>query len=574
MLLLACGDDGGGGGGTGGSTGGSESTGTPTVVDDDGTTSAATTEVADSSDDGGSSDTGEEPPSKICPDGLPRTAFDDTATEAAYDDPAPDFTVETLRGTYDFGEEWTGCDNYVLVVYNAGAGGGTEFWGSSVEALLDDSDDNTVYLFAVRSDDAQVRETFVNDVGARIEGGLMERGQEVYDAWTWRFRYVLDDAADIPALAMAIDTNPGERHVTVDRMQRVREGHNVSIFNGTWVPQLAQTRYWAKYYNGQYLLDQQLAEEEARGDVLVHRIADGQEIRAQGWADGHPVTEPHEWEFPDAETMAQYDTLAIDLHVDCPGAGHPYVATCGEWDTVGSIFLCTDEECTPAERRRVVKWITPYSAPGRWLIDITPELVHLQQGGTLRFVTAGGDNNAGPYTYRYTADLRFGHAEDEFAPIGMEELVPRGSYGWNDGFHDQWNQFTINPPKGTQRVELYARISGHGAADGNNCAEFCTFTHNFAVGGVDYAYTYEMEQSVNRCAELVSEGVTPNQGGTWFFDRSSWCPGYTIEEWREDITDAVDLTGGETVIDYTSTFGMGGPAGGSMDMRVEVVYYG
>jgi hypothetical protein len=296
----------------------------------------------------------------------------------------------------------------------------------------------------------------------------------------------------------------------------------------------------------------------------VTRVADGVEI-----AGGVP----YEWTLPDAATIASYDKLEIDMHIDCPGAGHPYGATCGEWDTVGSIFLCGDPECLPENHRRVVKWITPYSSPGRWLIDITPELVHLAEGGALTFVSAHGDNDVGQYTYRYTVDLRFSHAEDGLRPIALTELVAEGNYGWNDTFHMQWSQFQFAPPPGTQKAELYARISGHGAADGSQCAEFCTFTHEFTVNGTPFSHQYLMENA-DRCAEYVELGVTPNQGGTWFFDRSSWCPGWTIEEWRSDLTAAVDLAGDNEVV-YDSWYGNGNPPpGGSMDMRVEVVFYG
>lgn len=570
-LLAGCGDDAGSaGGGSSSSSGEAPSTGpAPSSTSADG--SSSTTTGVDASSSSSSSDTGEtdttgEPPSEFCEDGLRRTAWVD-ATRGGYDLPAQDFSIETLRGPVTFSETWTGCDNYVFVLYNPANGGVNTFWDSSIDDLVEDSAPNTVYFFVAVGLEADVREMFVSAVGSRIENKLEELGQETYDAWSERFRYVLSDGNDMPVVVDALAQVPGEAHFTVDRMQLVREGHNVALFNGSWVPQLSQVRFWSKYWHAQYRLDAELATQAREEDVLVHRIADAQEI--MGGAD--PVV----FEFPDAETIANYDTLHIDMHVDCPGEGHPYGTACGEWDVVGGLWLCRDEDCTPENRRRVVKWITPYSSPGRWLIDITPELVHLQEGGSLRFMTTGGDNNVGAYTYKYTMDLRFGLAEDGLHPFAIQELVPRGNYGWNDSFHDQWNTFELDPPEGAVKAELYTRISGHGAVDGTSCGEFCSFTHSFDVNGTPFAHTYVMENTVDRCAMLVEEGVTPNQGGTWFFDRSSWCPGWTIEEWREDITAAVDLTkaGSNTVL-YTSEYAStGAPGGGNMDMRVEVVYY-
>jgi hypothetical protein len=225
----------------------------------------------------------------------------------------------------------------------------------------------------------------------------------------------------------------------------------------------------------------------------------------------------------------------------------------------------------------VVKWITPYSSPGRWVIDISPELLELygngNAGGDLSFVSAHGDNDVGQYTYRYTVDLRFSAREDGLRPIAKQELVPRGNYGWNDQFHMQWNNFEFMAPAEAEAVELYARISGHGAVEGSQCAEFCTFTHEFTINGMAFAHEYLME-SADRCAEWVDRGVTPNQGGTWFYDRSSWCPGWTIEEWREDVSAAVDLLDLNTV-SYDSWHGGGNPPpGGAMNMRTELVFYG
>lgn len=515
------------------------------------------------------------PPVALCADGVAMWPFDASATQVAYDAPVPDFTAQTMDGTFTLSEVWNGCDQYVLVIRNPNLSDVSSFWSSAVGPLLTDSAPNAHYLFLVPGQDAATRESLLQEVRTRMDNHLLVQGEEAQAAWAGRLHYVLDDAALNPVVAGAVTVSLGEAHVTIDRHQRLREGHNTAIvMGGSWSNRLEQVRYWARYYNAQYALDEALSAEEAAGEVMVHRVADAQDIMSQGWSGGHPVTPPHTWTLPAAEDLAAYGQLEVDLRVGCPDPVHPYGVACGEWDTVGGLFLCTDADCTAETRRRVIKWITPYSAPGRWLIDISPELVHLT-GGDLQFVTAGGDNDAGPYTYRYTVDLRFKARGDGLRPFAIETLVPRGNYGWNDSFHDQWSTWEFTPPEGTKRVELYARISGHGAVDGTYCAEFCTFTHQFAFNDTPFAHTYLMEQSVNRCAALVDEGVVPNQGGTWFYDRSSWCPGWVIEEWREDVTAAVDLTG-PNAIAYTSGLGTvanGTTGGGNMDMRVELVFY-
>lgn len=544
----------------------------PTPADDgatSGTQDEAEGSSSESDDDGGSASdtstdttTGEQPPVE-CFDGVAPLPFDARASEVAYDRPAPDFLVDELRGPQALSDFWTGCENHVFVLYSA------NWWNTPIDALIDDSDPDTHYWFVddAAGHDIEMRTAVVGQVAQRIEAALEARGPAVHDARTMQFHYVVTAGADIPLVAGIRDFNPNEAHFTVDRHQLVREGHNVAVYNGSWTPLLEQTRYWAKYFNAQYALDARLADEEAADpDMLVHRLADAEPIHGEV---------PFQWTLPDAATIAQYDRLEIDLRVDCPAPGHPYGATCGEWDTIAYFFVCNTPDCSEPGKRRLVKWVTPYSAPGRWVVDITPELLTLAEGGDMTFMAIHGDNDNGQYTYDYTIDLRFSKSDDGLRPIARELIVPDGNYVWSSDYHTMFGEYSIAAPPGTERVELDVKISGHGATAGDSCAEFCTFTHQFTVGDTAFAHEYRMENA-NRCAENVALGVTPNQGGTWFFDRSSWCPGWTIEEWKADVTADMNLAG-ETPIVYTSWIGANKPStddGASVDARVELVYYG
>ncbi len=46
------------------------------------------------------------------------------------------------------------------------------------------------------------------------------------------------------------------------------------------------------------------------------------------------------------------------------------------------------------------------------------------------------------------------------------------------------------------------------------------------------------------CIPTISRGMTPNQGGTWWFGRGGWCPGAPVEPWIIDVT--AELTPGTT----------------------------
>lgn len=531
----------------------------------DGDTGNDSTVDSETVDPSGGTDSGSSEQELLCPDGLTATPFDEGATQVAYDAPAPDFTVNTTAGEWSLSERWTGCDNYVFVMYHPGyTDNAVLFWSSDIAPLVDDSAPNTHYFFVTLEDalSAEERRDRVMEVAYRIDEYLATKDEATQSRLADRFHYVTDYGRDIPVVDGVLKINAGEVHFTVDRKQLVREGHSVSYYTPQgWRQQLRNTRYWSKYYNAQHLLDAELTKQAQKEDVLVHRVATEEDI---------PGSVPFVWTLPDAETIAGYEKLEVDMRVGCPGAGHPYGATCGEWDTVGSIFLCGDEECSNESRRRIVKWITPYSAPGRWVIDITPELVALADGGDLRFMAQHGDNDVGPYTYKYTVDFRFSKSKDGLRPFALEPLIPRGNYAFAT-MADAFDPFSIEAPEGTSKVELYARISGHGAVEGSSCAEFCTFEHTFDVNGVGHRHIYRME-SLNRCAEWVERGVTPNQGGTWYLDRSSWCPGWTTEEWREDLTDSF-LLDGVNIVEHVPTYHTGPPPGGNMDARVELVYY-
>ena len=47
----------------------------------------------------------------------------------------------------------------------------------------------------------------------------------------------------------------------------------------------------------------------------------------------------------------------------------------------------------------------------------------------------------------------------------------------------------------------------------------------------------------------ISNGVIPNQWGTWGYGRQGWCPGMEVEPFVVDITDYL-IPGEENVMEY------------------------
>ena len=83
--------------------------------------------------------------------------------------------------------------------------------------------------------------------------------------------------------------------------------------------------------------------------------------------------------FPDAATMQTFDTMEIELNLECPG-NHPYRGSCPDWDRIAGVELCLDDACT--ERRLLGRVITSYWRPTRAFLEASPFLAYLQDGGT------------------------------------------------------------------------------------------------------------------------------------------------------------------------------------------------
>ncbi|NJK31209.1 MAG: hypothetical protein HC927_01670 [Deltaproteobacteria bacterium] len=227
----------------------SESESSETESSESESSESETGETDTSEADTSETETGE--PEGDCFDGLPRRAFDTSATTVAYDRQAPDVVIDELRGPQRLSEFFTGCESHVFVIYSG------SWWNSPIEELVDDSAPGTNYWFvdAAMGHDEAMRTVLVTSIAGRIEQYLEELGPQIHAEKTNQFHYVVTSGLDIPLVAEILAQNPGEEHFTVDREQLVREGHNVAVYSGSWVPLLAQTRYWAKYYGAQQRLD-------------------------------------------------------------------------------------------------------------------------------------------------------------------------------------------------------------------------------------------------------------------------------------------------------------------------------
>jgi fibro-slime domain-containing protein len=491
--------------------------------------------------------------------GLTVRPFDDTGDpdDGEYDQVVGDLELDTLSGPWSLSQTWTGCDNHVFVLRHF------QIWESAVQELINDSPPNSHYFFVSMRDAGQEEETEadVTELAERFEEYLATVDQEVYDEWRPRLHFVTTPAKTAGWLGELSQQYLNSVHmIGIDRFQRARDGgYPGRLIASSWVEQVDHARYLSYYYNYESDLTERLAGET---DVHVVNVADHEDLQ----------NEVRTLSLGTAAELLQYDKLEIDLRADCPGdAGHPVMTQCGEWDTGGSLRICADEACEDGGLM-IYKWITPYSNEGWWVSDVSPLLPYFNHGDPVYLrITCG-------YEYKFTINLRFSDLDEEPVPRAAALLYEDTHVRFDATYNEEFQPVTFTPPPGTTKVLFHGIISGHGMSTGENCAEFCTHQHKLDVNGFEFETEYEMETGSGGsfgCARRVSEGVTPNQGGTWVLDRAAWCPGWPVDPWLVDITDAVDLEGENTVL-WSSLYQDGFPPGngGVIDADMYLVFYG
>lgn len=561
----------------------------PACGDDDGTSidrgdaspDATTPDAGALPDTGPAGDAGSPVPDDVCARlDLPRDGFDADADGLVFGEPAGDFTVTELDGsTWNLREEWTGCESYVFLIYFPSTYGDALF-STVPEPLVDRSPENAHFFLTSYEESEADRRATMERMSAALEEGFdfLEWTDEQREAARERVHFVVDRVDQIegsvgPFVTDYIEymqdsdnrVDLGDRGLIrppapfvfgIDREQRWDAGGSLDEFVGG-EPRLSMAAYLPHFYDHRAALRHRLEGEEGVEEIVVldEDVTDRVLTR--------------EVTLPDAETMATFDTLEIDVAVNCP---HRSPFACSEWDRIARIELCLDEGCE--ERRELVRWITPYWRRGlrRWALDASPLLGLLREGGaqTLRVVMGPEWERA---TERHArVALRLSERGGPRA-IGAA-LAFRG--GNLDASYNEREPFAFTPPEGATRVELVTILSGHGQAEGTNCAEWCDHRHRFRVDGTDLEEIASGPGigSARGCAELAAEGVPPGQWGNWAPQRAYWCPGLPVTPQRVDITDHV-TPGSESTLEYAARYRTEPPdgAGGNVDLSAYVVWY-
>jgi len=507
-------------------------------------------------DDAGAVDAGDDaggPPAFCETGGFPARPFAADGSGSHRGELAADFSVDLVDGsTWTLSEAWTGCETYVFLpdtvpvsVLNRASVWEDDF---DLDDLLAASPDDVHYFFvSARSRDEAGPS--IDAMATRLEAELASLGAERAAHWRAHLHVVRDR---VTAIGNWIDDllldGIGSQGFGIDRLQRLRA-----------VGSLADVRRFSRALNdaGQWPFEANvayLAHEARAWDAEAARQArlDAERAAVVTFWEGEVLSQFEEIdvELPSAEEMAGFDTLEIDVTSECPDPGALEIGNCGAWDYIASLSLVDGDVLTELGR-----FITSYHRETHWVVDATPMLVLLQDGGTHRFRWEFAPE-WNPQPTKTTLSLRLSNQGRGLRPASASFLFAGGSF--DASYDDDRTPVVVDIPDDAARVELWAVVTGHGA-DTGNCAEFCDHQHEFTVDGAVHVLDHPAVGDDEGCIASIDEGGTPNQWGTWWYGRGGWCPGFQVDPWVVDVT--ADVTPGRpATIDYRGLFDGAPPA--------------
>ena len=225
---------------------------------------------------------------------------------------------------------------------------------------------------------------------------------------------------------------------------------------------------------------------------------------------------------------------------------------------------------TPPANVELARFITSYHRETHWVVDATPLLPLLAAGGAehFRWDFAPSWNTQPTTTW---ISLRLSNQGKGVRPVSATYLWSGGDFG--SAYNSARLPVLVDIPADAAKVELVAVVTGHGSGT-NQCSEFCDHQHEFTVAGSVHLADFPMAGTMAGCVAEVADGMTPNQGGTWWYGRGGWCPGQQVAPWVVDVTAEV-TTGAATTISYRGLFAGADPPDGSgnIDLTSWLVVY-
>jgi hypothetical protein len=509
---------------------------------------------------GGDAGQGGAGPSPLCEElGLPSRAFDGGAPGKLRGQLAGDFTLPLLGGSsWTFSSSFPGCASYIflpdaLVVSQQDP---TSLWTADLPELLQRSPRTVHYFFVSRSSSAETAATRLQEMSARIDDALAALEPGLAAHWKAHLHVVGKRAAELDNWVGEVLQGHGAGGFAIDRRQRVRgigSLADVTRFDSAlqqanlwpWKGNLAYAAHEAAYFDAQAKLQEALDSEE----VTQVSVFNGEILEQFAEQD---------IELPSAEVMATFDTLQIEIESMCPDPQKGEFGNCGAWDYLAILGIDAGE----GKFTEIARFITSYHRETRWVVDASPMLALMKQGGKRRIRwDFAPEWNKQPTATRMV--FRLSSRGKEARPSEATFLFSGGSF---DPAYNDRDPVVVPIPADAKKVEIYAILTGHGS-DAFQCAEFCAHQHEFQVNGKSFSRKFKEAGSQEGCIPQVSNGMVPNQGGTWWFGRGGWCPGQQVEPWVIDVTAQV-TPGQDATLTYQGAYGGGTPFQKMGDIRL------
>lgn len=480
---------------------------------------------------------------------------------------AGDFELALVPGTsWKLSHWFTGCESYVFLpdTLTVSETDDTSIWERDLDKLVAESGPNVHYFFfSRRTSEATVKES-VEAMQARIDSLLTTLPEADKLHWQEHLHVLAKSAQGLEGWLKDVANGIGRAGFAIDRAQKIRgvgfladvKRYSGALANGghwPWRSNLAYAAKEAHYFDAQELVRARLADEQA----TVVSLWTG-EVLSQ--------FEEKDVELPSAQEMAGFDTLEIDIESACPDPELIEFGNCGAWDYLASFYV-RGEDDTNIE---LARFITSYHRETYWVVDASPMLGLLKDGGTRHFRWEFAPEwNVQPTATKLS--LRFSNRGKGYRPTQVIPLWKGGPF--NAAYNEAHPPMDVPIPQTATRVELVSLVTGHGAAQ-SQCSEFCNHQHELTIGETSFLKEFPEAGTEDLCVPQLEHGMVPNQGGTWWFGRGGWCPGQQVTPWIEDVSDLV--TPGETAtIRYRGLFDDTDPPDDSGDISLSsylVVY--
>jgi len=442
--------------------------------------------------------------------------FEDLECGTSFGDYACDFTLPLGSGDWNFAENYSKDENYILFFYRAMNMTSTKIWQTQLYNLFDKAPGNINIFFIVDTDNADI----AKEKAKIIEDSVNDAYDITGNSNIFKKVHIVNEPASKtdPWIAELLKNNSAF-FFGIDRERRIRQGGSFSGLDDIYKE--------AEYYDYEKKISDFIKENSANSTVF--KGLDNVPFEEEGW------TKNLDFEV-DFNGLSENGELHIMLEQICATP-----KKC-EWDRLERLFLCdeTGEKC----ETEIGRWITTYGRSGKWLTDITPLKPIFEKNGKYKFrFTVDGDY--------YVNNLNFifinktDSAKNTLTPL-FNQLEQ-----FDENYNSHFEPMTIEISSDIKKAKIFAYITGHGnASEEANCAEFCSFESVFTVNGTDFKIRFDKAGTPDGCYEEVVNGTVPNQYGTWPYGRAGWCPGKNVTLLEADISEA--LASGENVFSYAA----------------------